>query len=172
MISKQIKMPMPSFKPIEEPVEVKVSEEKNTEAQPEEEKPADKPIEEKPVEVKPMEEKPADKPIEAPKPVEKKKPVVKLAHKKKTAAKEDKPVEKAEKAEAKESMPPKEEEKPATSDRGVEEKETTIPEVKVEAKKEHPKPQSVAQQKSTVDQGTGKQDAASYKELEEMSTFS
>ena len=192
---------MPSFKQIEEPVEVKIKqegeksaeekpiEEKPVEVKPVEEKPADKPIEEMPVEVKPVEEKPADKPVEASKPAaEKPKPVVKLAHKKQAVKmEEDPPVEIPEpvasepkkavklahtKKTAIKEEGPKSDDKPTASDRGVDEKESSAPEQNAVAKKTQPKLQSVAQQKSTSEQGTGKTDSASYKELEEMSTFS
>ena len=82
----------------------------------------------------------------------------------------DKPIESAEekpakpehkkKAAVKESVP-KDSEKPKAADRGAEEKATAAP------TKEAP-----AKTQSVVQQGTMKQDAASYKELEEMSTFS
>jgi len=97
------------------------------------------------------EESPADKPIESAeeKPAEEKaaKPEAhKPEHKKKSAVKES---------------VPKDSEKPKAADRGVEEKATAAP------TKEAP-----AKTQSVVQQGTMKQDAASYKELEEMSTFS
>lgn len=75
--------------------------------------------------------------IDAPEPIESApKKSVKLAHKKKTATKEE---------------APKSGDKPDASDRGVDEKESGAPEQKAESKKEEPKPQSVAQQKSTTE---------------------
>ena len=91
-------------------------------------------------------ESPADKPIESAEEKPAESAPAKPEHKKKSAVKES---------------VPKDEEKPKAADRGAEEKATAAP------TKEAP-----AKTQSVVQQGTMKQDAASYKELEEMSTFS